>query len=797
MNAERSPHPSDLGLRAAKSLGGQLRVLVILIAALFGLGALAVASLVAGEATSAEFERHARGLTQQLARNISFGVLTQDPEAIHPPLRLALQETDAVGAVVLDVDATLLVDLGRHPELARDAPPLEAPDQVLHDEPDFIVVIQPLHVHPLGAEALLAPSGAATAAPPPERVGSLVLWYSRAALDQALTRTRVVAAALSLLLATVLGLGAAALSARLTRPLEVLTRGLRGLDLREPLGRSQLLEPHADDSPEIEGLKRAFENALNRVDEQVAALERSEERFRSLFDVSGDGLFVIDRHGLVVSANPRSRSWMGVEIGAPLETMIHPGDLVRPVVEHALRAGEARIDDAFVSAPGEEPRAGELSVRRLPLAGEPIALVIFHDRTEARRMARYEATHQEELRQAQKLEALGVLASGIAHDFNNQLSVIVGNLALFRQDLHEDPSLFGGTDLVLSLEDIEESTRLCVELTRRLVSFAKPKPLEVALISLPDLIDETIRMIRRTFPISIQIEKSIETNRSRILADRTQIQQVLMNLCLNARDAMADGGVLQVGCKSCRASAPDQRAPSDFAVLTVVDDGKGMDAETLARIFDPFFTTKERHFGAGLGLASCLRIARAHGGWIDVRSRPGQGARFEVYLPAALERPEERRAEDLGREPVPRAAAIELGDIRSALVVDDDPGLRRLIRSLLQRIGITVREATTAEDAERIYRDPGARTDLIILDVVMPGMGGGALVRRLRAAGDPVPILLTTALTELSEVEALVHDCGVGLLPKPWEPGDLLTILGELWISRTVATPTIDDKDGT
>ncbi|MCR9160323.1 MAG: ATP-binding protein [bacterium] len=369
--------------------------------------------------------------------------------------------------------------------------------------------------------------------------------------------------------------------------------------------------------------------------------------------------------------------------------------------------------------------------------------------------------------QAQKLQALGQLSGGIAHDFNNLLGVVLANTTHL-QELHDGPGV-PAERLSASLADIETAARRAVDLTRQLLGFARSGQRRHETVGLGGIVADAERLLRRTLDRSIEVESKVEGALS-VVGDPSQLLQVLMNLCINAGDAMPEGGVLSVTVE--RASYPevdlggtDMMANGDVAVLRVVDDGVGMDAAVRARVFEPFFTTKPRGKGTGLGLATVHAIVRDHGGHVRVDSVVGEGTTFEVILPCNADH----------RDIDPRNTTRKGIRLRGVVLLADDESLvRTATRRVLQHAGLEVIEACDGAQAVDLYSSNADRVDLVILDLDMPQMNGEQAFRRLHALAPELPVLISSGYID-GDRERSLRAAGVdGLLHNPYDSTALL-----------------------
>jgi two-component system cell cycle sensor histidine kinase/response regulator CckA len=370
---------------------------------------------------------------------------------------------------------------------------------------------------------------------------------------------------------------------------------------------------------------------------------------------------------------------------------------------------------------------------------------------------------EEQLRQSQRMDAVGQLAGGIAHDFNNLLLVMMGNLdlaLLSRSDTE---------DIDARLHDVQQACQRARDLTRQLLAFSRSEPLQICDTSINELVAGALTWMQRVLPEHIVIEFTRGPGLPVVNADAGQMEQVVMNLCLNARDAMPSGGQLKLATQYVvvderyRASRPWTR-PGRYVLLSVTDTGIGMEREVRERAFEPFFTTKETGRGTGLGLATVYGIVERHGGMTHILSEPGRGTAVEVYIPAG-----ERLAAEA---PAPRAEEVR-GGSETLLVAEDQKEVRAVVVKLLRQAGYDVIEACDGEEALALFREHAQRIALLVLDVVMPRLGGPEACARIRAIAPDTRVLFTSGYTEAHGVKAGSLDAGP-LLPKPYETHELL-----------------------
>src|SRR5271166_2528713 len=384
-------------------------------------------------------------------------------------------------------------------------------------------------------------------------------------------------------------------------------------------------------------------------------------------------------------------------------------------------------------------------------------------------------TLNDQLRQAQKMEAIGRLAGGIAHDFNNLLTVIVG-YAKFAQD-----KLAAGSDLRSKLCEIQRAGEQAAQLTQQLLAFSRKQLTQHHPLQLNEVTEELKDILRRLVSEDIALNFMLDSAGCHILAEKGQITQVLMNLVANARDAMPSGGRIAIETRSATL-APGYtdrhgvRPAGPYVVLSVTDSGVGMDADTQARVFEPFFTTKELGKGTGLGLATVHGIVLQHRGWIHVVSAPGRGTRIEVYLPAA---PAESAAPPVAERPAPRSVGTA-----TILLVEDQAAIRLLAEDILRDAGYIVLSAGNGAAALGVAADHAGKIDLLITDVVMPEMNGPTLAAQLTKIRPGLNVLYMSGYTDAALLDRGVIPEHVALLQKPFLPEDLVGRVSQMLESR-------------
>ncbi|MEK6767712.1 MAG: response regulator [Gemmatimonadota bacterium] len=369
-----------------------------------------------------------------------------------------------------------------------------------------------------------------------------------------------------------------------------------------------------------------------------------------------------------------------------------------------------------------------------------------------------------QLRQAQKMEALGTLAGGVAHDFNNLMGAVLVSTASLKEDIGP------GHRSHASVETIERAGRRAAELTRQLMSFARREHLRLAPVDVNEIVGNIARICERTFDRAIRVEREPAATVATVSADAGQLEQALLNLCINARDAMTRGGVLSIRARVREVDEKEARAialadPGTYVVVSVIDTGVGIPPEVRQRLFEPFFTTKEQGKGSGLGLAMVYGIVKAHGGAIAVESEPARGTRFDIYLAAVTDR--------VAAAPAAAASAELPRGTETLLVVDDEPILRDALSRELRRLGYRILEAENGRRGIEVFQAHSDEVALVILDVIMPEVGGVEAFHRLRAQRPTLPVLVCSGFRGADDVQEMLDAGANGFLSKPFDLVDL------------------------
>jgi len=494
-------------------------------------------------------------------------------------------------------------------------------------------------------------------------------------------------------------------------------------------------------------------------------LRRSELRNRALIEQSPIGIAIV-QNDLCVYANPTLVKILRAETNEEVCGRSVYDGLIREHRDSARSFFDAILagEQSEVSLQCRGYRKGgeefdmEIWPRQITLNGGAALLLFVADTTENKKL-------WGQLVQAQKMEALGTLAGGVAHDFNNLLTIVTGYCELIVAEQALPDSVRG------DLQTVIHAGRSGAELVQRLLAFSrnaesKPRPVNLNL-----QVMNLKRLLARTIPKMIHIEVSLADELAMVYADPTHIDQVLMNLAVNAKDAMPDGGKLTPTTENthlesqCFWMHPEVN-PGDYVQITVADTGIGMDRVTLERIFEPFFSTKGVGKGTGLGLSMVYGIVQQHKGYVSCSSEPGQGAKFEVYLPVL----EEPTFED-GERP---AELATLKGTETVLIIDDEEPVRDLGHRILSKAGYTVLVASDARQGLEIYRDRQEEIALVILDLVMPGMGGKECLGELIAADPKARVLIASGMLTDRQTKESLDACAAGVVTKPFEINHLL-----------------------
>ncbi|HEX4403708.1 MAG TPA: ATP-binding protein, partial [Polyangia bacterium] len=490
------------------------------------------------------------------------------------------------------------------------------------------------------------------------------------------------------------------------------------------------------------------------------ALVRADERFKKAFDASPTAMSILRvRDGVILDVNESANRISGYsreeQIGrTPAELGILTSEEREELGGLARRQASLRDHEMKYRVKDGPPRTVRVSVEKIELDGEACLLYNSYDITD-RRLA------EDQVRHAQKMEALGTLAGGIAHDFNNLLTVINGYAHLLAQQVPDEST----RESALAIVDAGDRA---AALTRQLLAYSRKQPRETRTLSLNTIVTKMRPMLTRLIHENIPLRAELAPDLASVRADTSQLEQILLNLVVNARDASPAGGAIVIKTANISeddaAGLADANMPSGRPVLlSVRDEGRGMTPEIRARIFEPFFTTKQADRGTGLGLSVVFGIIRQSGGAIQVDSEPGKGTEVRLYFPAvppapviAAPAPVDERDLDAGP------------DEGTVLLVEDDVAVRKFGADALSAAGFNVRQASNGTEAVNFIERAGGDVSLVITDVIMPGLDGRALLEHVRRVAPAVPVLLVSGYLGVAQ------DLDVPFLEKPFSAAQLV-----------------------
>lgn len=506
------------------------------------------------------------------------------------------------------------------------------------------------------------------------------------------------------------------------------------------------------------------------------AVSRAKREWEQTFDAVPDLIFITDTGHKITRVNRAMAERCGLKLeelpGRKCHEVFH--DMTSPPAScpHFMMIQDGREHTREIE---EKKLAGFFDVTVSPLyddEGNITACVhVYRDITERKQAEKERLAFEQQLQQTQKLESLGVLAGGIAHDFNNILMIIQGHCFFAKEDVD------AGTAKLNHLQQIEDAATRAAELCRQMLTYAGKRPLVQGQINMWLLVDEIVKMLKSAIKKNVSIELDLKRDVPAITGDNAQIQQVVMNLIINAAESINDNnGTVRVGLSKMNVAADGRDflgntiPAGSYACLEVTDTGCGMDEETQKRIFEPFFTTK--FTGRGLGMSAILGIIKSHKSALQLSSKPGAGTTFKVYFPLVAE-PNYSETE--------QATGLGPGAKRSAtiLLVDDEPELHALGSALLATMGYSTIIASNGREALEIFRERGAAVDLVMLDLIMPEMGGADTYRELRKVNPALPVVICSGYS-IGEISRIIdNDEYAGFLEKPYKPVQLQNVLTE------------------
>ena len=506
-------------------------------------------------------------------------------------------------------------------------------------------------------------------------------------------------------------------------------------------------------------------------------LRESEEKFRGISANAQDGIIMIDPEGKISFWNRAAQEMFGYTsqeaLGRELHLLLAPASYHQAYLkafEHFTRTGRGKalgntLELTALRKDGTEFPV-ELSVAAMNLRGGWHAVGVVRDVSDRKKDEYEKKKLEEQLRHSQKMQAIGTLAGGLAHDFNNILTAVIGYGELALRNKEDSQSYAENLDKILIAAERARG------LVSKLLTFSRKAEVDIKPLDLDQRIRMALEILHGTLPKMIKMETSFSGPGKIINADAGQIEQIILNLGINAADAMPQGGVLRfetdvVDFSQEKQFKPPDLAPSPHAVLRVIDSGSGMDRETMEHIFEPFFTTKGIGKGTGLGLSIVFGILKAHGGHITCYSHPGQGTCFTLYFPL-LQQAESRPLE----KPDPSKEAFQGHE--GIMVVDDEEAIRDMIRQLLSENGYTPLFASSGEEALELYRERGGEIDLVLLDIGMPGMGGHACMKKLLEINPGIKVVVASGYSHQESIRNILAEGAKEFIAKPYRGKQLL-----------------------
>jgi PAS domain S-box-containing protein len=509
--------------------------------------------------------------------------------------------------------------------------------------------------------------------------------------------------------------------------------------------------------------------------------QESESKYKALFEQSSDAIFLMNREGLFIDCN---RVAGQIFTCSKAEIINHtPIEFSPEFQSDGMRSGVKALlylDQVFAGHPqafewthrqkGGEEFIAQVNLSPITLNEETFVYAILRDITDVKLAETKRQQLEDQLIRSQRLESIGTLAAGIAHDFNNILASIIGNASM----MAEMPGKSEKNQR--RIESILFASERGANVVKQLLAFARKADIHHQPINVNDVILEVMKLLEATFPKNIEIRNQLISNLPSIKGDANQLHQVLLNLSVNAKDAMPTGGSLCFGASCVPGESLRSRFPAgrsiDYVAINVKDSGVGMTKEIRARIFDPFFTTKGPGKGTGLGLSVAIGIIEKHGGFIDVISRAGAGTEFEIYFPA-IEQNEEVV------EQVQEKEMLDLSGSETILLIEDDRYLGEVLFSTLENIGYEVIRATNGEEGVELFHENAGKIDLILSDYGLPKFDGEEVYRRIRQCDTTTPILIMSGFIEPERRDHLLSIGVSAVISKPYQLTDLHRMIRE------------------
>jgi two-component system cell cycle sensor histidine kinase/response regulator CckA len=534
-------------------------------------------------------------------------------------------------------------------------------------------------------------------------------------------------------------------------------------------GENRLVSDGIMNVDELEESNARLNRELAEIRKELDELKAREERFRILFENAPDGMYLSDLRGTFMEGNREAERIIGYPrnelIGKSylLLNLLPPSQLIKAagLLTKSILGIPTGPDEITIKRKNGTSILVEISTFPITVGGQKAVLGIARDISKRKKAGEEALQLKIELHHAEKMEAVSRLAGGIAHDFNNLLGGIVGYADLLRMKLSS--TLPSESATAQKIVDIAQQVS---RLTAQLLAFSRKGKYQVQAIDLHECLDETAQILERTINRKINVVKKLEASSSVVMGDRSQLQNAFMNLGINARDAMPDGGTLTFESslfeldEAVARSYPYQVNPGTFIKTSVTDTGIGMDAETRGRAFEPFFSTKPSGKGTGLGLASVYGTVKNHGGFIELWSEKGKGTAVIICLPITTALPITREIGD--------ATGKERKISGRILIVDDEKIIRDMAADALSMLGYTVASCANGHEAVSKFREQSGAFDLVFLDLTMPGMGGRECLRELRSINPRIKVIISSGHALDDEISTLLKEDSVAFLQKPF-----------------------------
>lgn len=521
----------------------------------------------------------------------------------------------------------------------------------------------------------------------------------------------------------------------------------------------------------LKKMEPGYRQAIQKLHLSEVLLGVSERMYRSLVESIPDIVIALDLEGAINYVGPRWKKILGHE---DFEVLGKFFIQFAPVEEHPLliqvfkevRNHKKSVENIRWQFFHKDGQLRYFSGSAAPILDEQGnmagAMTIARDITEYKKL-------EEQVLQAQKMESIGNLAGGIAHDFNNLLGGILGYASFVKKKMAPQDPLYH------SVKAIERTAGQAAELTKQLLGFARRGKYQIKPINCNALIQDLVQFLGRTIDKRITLQVDLDPQLHLIEGDEAQLQQSLINVCLNARDAMPSGGILKLVTGNQTLSKEiylNQRGwkEGDYVRITLSDTGSGIAPEIQSQIFEPFFTTKEPGRGTGLGLSMVYGIIQNHGGYIDFKSQPGQGSTFDLFLPA-------RTGAVIQEESSALHPTVPPEGSETILIVDDEDIIRQLGADILEDVGYKVIGAARGEEAVRLVQQRRSDIDLVVLDVIMPGMGGRETFRKLKKINPEIKVLLSSGYSTDGEVGEILKEGVGGIVQKPYKDEELIRMV--------------------